>query len=265
MSNDYRHRARKRFGQNFLVDDQIIARIVAAVAPRPDDTVAEIGPGQGAITGPLLATGCQLNAVELDYDLAALLTEKFATQYNFHLHQGDALNFDFAALATGERPLRVVGNLPYNISTPLLFHLLRFITHIADMHFMLQKEVVQRMAAEPATKAYGRLSVILQYYCHVDYLFTVPPGAFRPAPKVESAIVRLIPRREPAVRANNETFFQALVKTVFQQRRKTLRNNLKQMPVTVEPEATSIDLSRRPETLAVAEFVTLANELERQA
>ena len=262
MTNtDSQHRARKRFGQNFLADDTIIGRIASAIAPKPGDRLVEIGPGQGAITGPLLAYGCPLTALELDYDLVAILERKFATEPAFQLIQGDALKADFTALAT-DTPLRVVGNLPYNISTPLIFHLLKHIAVIRDMHFMLQKEVVERMAAEAGTKVYGRLSVIVQYYCHVDYLFTVPPSAFRPAPKVESAIVRLTPRSNPQPTARNPLFFQRLVKTVFQQRRKTLRNNLKPLAEEIDLSRANIDLSLRPEALSVADFVTLANDLE---
>jgi 16S rRNA (adenine1518-N6/adenine1519-N6)-dimethyltransferase len=255
----YHHRARKRFGQNFLVDDQIIDRIIRSISPKPEDNLVEIGPGQGALTGPLLHQLNRLQAVELDRDLAKMLTSKFHNQPGFELHQGDALKFDFSTLAS-RGALRIVGNLPYNISTPLIFRLLEFSTIIRDMHFMLQKEVVDRMTADPGSKTFGRLSVIVQYHCQVVDMFTVPPTAFHPAPKVESAIVRLTPRQPdsyPAV-ANDPAFFYALVKTSFQQRRKTLRNTLKQLEVSGE---TGIDLGRRPETLSVAEFVQLSNEL----
>lgn len=261
MNREYQHKARKRFGQNFLIDDQIIHRIISAIKPRRDDHIVEIGPGQGAITAPILELCNSLQAIELDYDLAALLEEKFAGFPNFKLYQADALTFDFAALSS-DKPLRIVGNLPYNISTPLLFHLLDYLPMIRDMYFMLQKEVVERMAAAPATKDYGRLSVIVQYYCHVDNLFIVPPGAFKPAPKVESAIVRLIPREQTELSARNENFLRTVVKTVFQQRRKTLRNSLKQLPFEVDLSRITIDLSLRPEALEVNDFVTLANELE---
>ncbi len=259
------HQARKRFGQNFLVDGNIIARIIAAVSPKQGDNLVEIGPGQGAITGPLLEAAGALNAVELDRDLAAMLSDRFAEHAGFQLHQGDALAFDFATLANSG-PLRIVGNLPYNISTPLIFHLLNYAGHIKDMHFMLQREVVERMAAVPGSKTYGRLSVIVQYHCQVFDLFGVPPGAFRPVPKVDSAIVRLVPRREIQPLASNKALFQTLVRTAFQQRRKTLRNALKQLPqaANLNADAISIDLGRRPETLSVAEFVTLSNELDSQ-
>jgi 16S rRNA (adenine1518-N6/adenine1519-N6)-dimethyltransferase len=255
------HQARKRFGQNFLVDTQVVDNIIAAIRPVPGDNLVEIGPGQGAITGPLLARGGRLHAVEVDRDLAALLGRRFADNSGFVLHLGDALAFDFSQLP---QPLRVVGNLPYNISTPLLFHLLNYASGIRDMHFMLQKEVVDRMAAAPGSKTYGRLSVIVQYYCEVCHLFNVPASAFRPVPKVESAIVRLIPRPDSEQRARDNRFFETLVKTAFQQRRKTLRNTLKQLPGDWDLNVLSIDLSLRPEVLTISQFVTLSNELDQQ-
>ncbi|MCK9504795.1 MAG: 16S rRNA (adenine(1518)-N(6)/adenine(1519)-N(6))-dimethyltransferase RsmA [Porticoccaceae bacterium] len=257
--SDYSHQARKRFGQNFLVDPHVIDKIVSTIKPSVTDNIVEIGPGQGAITAPLLARAGKLQAVEVDRDLARLLREKFAANSGFVLHEGDALTFDFAALAQGGK-LRVVGNLPYNISTPLIFHLLNVAVHIKDMHFMLQKEVVDRMAAEPGNKIYGRLSVIVQYYCQVMSVFDVPPSAFRPAPKVDSAIVRLIPRQHP-IALDSPSFFQTLLRTAFQQRRKTLRNALKQLPGDWNMDMIDIDLSRRPETLAVGEFANLSNQL----
>ncbi|MGD9660064.1 MAG: 16S rRNA (adenine(1518)-N(6)/adenine(1519)-N(6))-dimethyltransferase RsmA [Porticoccaceae bacterium] len=257
------HQARKRFGQNFLVDSHIIEKIVNTVKPSAKDNLVEIGPGQGAITAPILERAGRLQAVELDRDLARLLKEKFSAINGFVLHEGDALDFDFSTLAAEGR-LRIVGNLPYNISTPLIFHLLGFADHIEDMHFMLQKEVVDRMAAEPGSKVYGRLSVIVQYYCQVLSVFDVPPSAFRPAPKVDSAIVRLIPRRHH-IALSNPQFFHNLVRTAFQQRRKTLRNALKQLPGAWNMDKITIDLSRRPETLSVAEFASLSNQLCEQA
>lgn len=261
MTDNYQHKARKRFGQNFLTDTHVIRKIIAAIKPAEGDNLVEIGPGQGAITGPLLEHCQKLQAVELDRDLAAILEKKFADHGGFILHQGDALDFDFSTLAA-QGPLRIVGNLPYNISTPLLFRLLEFFPLIKDMHFMLQKEVVERMTATPGSKEYGRLSVVLQYYCHIDYLFTVPPGAFFPAPKVESAIARLIPRKPEELCAGNEAFFRNLVKIAFQQRRKTLRNTLKQLTGEYDLSTVTIDLSRRPETLSVGEFVELAKQLD---
>lgn len=262
MSN-HNHQARKRFGQNFLVDSSIIDRIIATIRPSATDNLVEIGPGQGALTAPLLEAAGHLKAVELDRDLVAILEHKFAAHSHsrFSLYQGDALAFDFSSLSA-DGPLRIVGNLPYNISTPLIFHLLAYAYLIKDMHFMLQKEVVERMAATPGSKTYGRLSVIVQYYCRVFDMFTVPASAFHPVPKIESAIVRLVPRSDRAIAATDMALFHTLVRIAFQQRRKTLRNALKQLPLTWREENISIDLSRRPETLTVDEFAILSNELE---
>ncbi len=257
------HRARKRFGQNFLADPGVIDHIVAAINPRPGDNLVEIGPGQGALTGPLLAANPSLTAIELDRDLVKLLAQKFAGHPHFRLLEGDALQVDFGDLASSG-PLRVVGNLPYNISTPLIFHLLRYLPAIQDMHFMLQKEVVDRMAAPPGNKAYGKLSIMVQYLCRVDPLFLVPPGAFLPAPKVESAIVRLSPRAQPLMAADNVALFEELVGLCFQQRRKTLRNNLKPLAGRYRLDDLPWDTGRRPETLSVEEFVELSNHLNRQ-
>ena len=186
------HSARRRFGQNFLVAPGIIRKIVDAIAPRDDDTVVEIGPGLGALTEPLLERINHLHVVEIDRDLIARLRSRFPTE-RLTIHEGDALEFDFGALK-GPGPLKIVGNLPYNISSPLLFHLVAFAPVVYDMHFMLQKEVVDRMVAEPGSKDFGRLSVMLQYHYHMERMFVVPPGAFNPPPKVDSAIVRMIPR-----------------------------------------------------------------------
>ena len=255
------HYARKRFGQNFLVDQNIIGKIVSAVAPKTGDNLIEIGPGQGAITEPLLERCGELQVVELDRDLIPRLLAQFQDKYpGFKVHQGDALKTDFAQFASKETPLRIVGNLPYNISTPLIFHLLGFHHLIADMHFMLQKEVVERLAASPGTKAYGGLSVMVQYYCTVQALFAVPPGAFRPAPKVESAIVRLKPR-EIIQRANDVRQLSQLVSACFQQRRKTIRNTLKHSLASDKLEQLKFDLSLRPEQLSVSDFVELSNQV----
>lgn len=260
----FEHQARKRFGQNFLVDEQVIQGIVRAIAPKAGDSLVEIGPGQGAITELLLATCPRLQVVELDRDLIPLLRQKFARFPDLVIHEADALAFDFSGLApTGS--LRVVGNLPYNISTPLLFHLLSYEGLIRDMHFMLQKEVVDRMAAEPGGKDYGRLSIMCQYHCAVEPLFDVGPQCFRPAPKVDSAIVRLIPHlRRPWVAAD-PALLDTLVKTAFQQRRKTLRNALRQwLPDTAALAVLGIDPQQRPENLEVRDYVNLANYLQSQ-
>lgn len=259
------HQARKRFGQNFLVDQNIIEKIIAAIAPAPGQNLVEIGPGQGAITGPLLEKCGQLNVVELDRDLIPLLQQKFQQYPGLVIHQGDALKTDFNQFYSNGQPLRIIGNLPYNISTPLLFHLLSFNQQICDMYFMLQKEVVDRLAAAPGEKHYGRLSVMVQYYCKVQPLFPVPPGAFRPVPKVESAIVQLHPYSEPPWPADDLARLSTLVKTCFQQRRKTIRNSLKLMMNADQlhrlTDELDLDLNLRPEKLQVKTFVALSNHM----
>jgi 16S rRNA (adenine1518-N6/adenine1519-N6)-dimethyltransferase len=258
-----RHRARKRFGQNFLVDTHIINNIVAAINVKPDDHVVEIGPGLGALTDALIKVARHLSVIEIDKDLAERLDRRYADQKHFTLHCGDALKTDFAEISSGQA-MRIVGNLPYNISTPLLFHLLSYRVSISDMYFMLQKEVVDRLAAPPGNKNYGRLSVMMQYHCQIQALFKVPPTAFNPAPKVTSAVVRLIPHYEPPHIATDLDLFERLVKICFQQRRKTLRNSLKVFTEDmVELANSNIDLGARPETLSVAEFVSLSNLLSK--
>ena len=247
------HRARKRFGQNFLHDAGIIQRIARAVAPREGERVLEIGPGQGALTGALLDYPAELIALELDRDLVPLLQQRFRHCDHFSLHQGDALKLDLSTLTA--TPLRVVGNLPYNISTPLMFHLLAQRELIHDMHFMLQKEVVDRLAAQPGSKSWGRLGVMTQYYCRVEALFEVPPEAFTPRPKVQSAVVRLLPHREPALRARDDRMLGLIVGTAFQQRRKTLRNALQTLLDADTMNSVGVDPRRRPDTLSLAEFV----------
>jgi 16S rRNA (adenine1518-N6/adenine1519-N6)-dimethyltransferase len=254
------HRARKRFGQNFLHDKNIIHRIVVCIRPRVGDVLLEIGPGQGAITEELLASGCTLNAVELDRDLVALLQQRFHDRPNFHLRSGDALALQLADIAPGSR-LRVVGNLPYNISTPLMFHLLQQREHIVDMHFMLQKEVVERLAAAPNSRDYGRLSIMTQYFCRVESLFEVPPGAFTPRPKVQSAIVRLTPHATLPHPVNSVTALQNVVRTAFNQRRKTLRNAVQSLLTAQQLQDLGIDPGARPETLPLSAFVAMANAL----
>ncbi len=252
------HRARKRFGQNFLHDRGIIDRIVRAIGPHCDDRLVEIGPGLGALTRPLLAAAGRLEVVELDRDLIPKLQAGCAGEGDLIIHSADALKFDFCALV-GNDKLRVAGNLPYNISTPLIFHLLEQAHCIRDMHFMLQKEVVDRLAAEPDNKDYGRLSVMVQYRCRVERLFIVPPGAFTPAPKVDSAIVRLVPYDTPPVQVNDFAALERVVAQAFSQRRKTLRNTLKGLLDAEAIEAAGIDPQRRAETLSLEEFAALAN------
>lgn len=254
------HRPRRRFGQHFLHDPAVIGRIVAAVAPAAGDALIEIGPGQGVLTRPLLAAGVELDAIEIDRDLAAgLETVAGAAGGRLRVHNTDALKTDLCALAPG-RTVRVVGNLPYNISTPLLFHLMAQRSCIRDMHFMLQREVVDRMVATPGSGTYGRLSVMIQYYCDVERLFSIGAGAFRPAPRVESAFVRLGPHPRPPVDAGDETALAQVVRRAFSARRKTLRNALKGMLDAVDFEATGIDPGLRPEQIDLAGFARLARK-----
>lgn len=258
MQSPAPHRARKRFGQNFLTDQGIIRGIVRAISPLAGQRLLEIGPGQGAITASILDTDCHLDVIEIDRDLVVILEDKFSGRNNFQIHQGDALKFDIGALA-GTEKLRVVGNLPYNISTPLIFHLLSAHDCISDMHFMLQKEVVERLAAGPGTKTYGRLSIMAQYYCAIESLFDVPPEAFSPQPKVQSAIVRLTPYAQLPFPAKDVKLLQRVVRDAFNQRRKTLRNTLKGLISSDELEALGIDPGVRPENVSLESYVTIAN------
>ena len=251
------HRPRKRFGQHFLADPHYVARIVDAVDPQPGDNLVEIGPGLAALTGALIARAERIAAIEIDRDLAARLRDRFAAD-RLALHEVDALAFDFATLGTD---LRVVGNLPYNISSPLLFHLATFETRLRDIHVMLQREVVARMTAVPGTPDYGRLTVMLQAHFRVTRLFTVPPGAFRPPPKVESAVARLVPLGDAKPAIADEALFARIVAAAFGQRRKTLRNALAEIVDESLLQAANIDPGARGETLAVADFVRLANAL----
>ncbi|NWG86180.1 MAG: 16S rRNA (adenine(1518)-N(6)/adenine(1519)-N(6))-dimethyltransferase RsmA [Hydrogenophilaceae bacterium] len=251
------HRPRKSLGQHFLHDPGILAKIVTAIAPKPDDHMVEIGPGLGALTRPLLGQLKHLHVVEFDRDLVARLRSEFDSG-RLTVHECDALKFDFGSLG---QDLRVVGNLPYNISSPLLFHLADYAGQIRDMHFMLQKEVVDRMAAQPDTPDYGRLSVMLQARFRVAKLFNVAPGAFNPPPKVDSAVVRLAPLPPEAVAYTNAKAFSEVVARAFGQRRKTLRNTLKGLVGAEQLEALGIDPGRRGETLSVAEFAEISQLL----
>lgn len=260
------HKARKRFGQNFLQDQGIIRRIVAAIAPKEAHHMVEIGPGLGALTAEILAESNALDAIELDRDLPPILRAKFFRyEERFRIFEADAMKFDFASLAEDGRPLRVVGNLPYNISTQLIFHLLKHATCIEDMHFMLQKEVVDRLAAQPGDNHYGRLGIMAQYYCQVEPLFIVPPEAFDPVPKVDSAIVRLVPYQTLPHKARNITTLEDVVRTAFTMRRKTLRNNLKSLISEQQLSELGIDPSLRPEKLSLKEFITIADYLDENA
>ncbi len=255
-----KHIARKRFGQNFLIDQQVIADIVNAVAPKRDDCVVEIGPGLGALTAPLLQRLDHLHVVEIDRDIIARLKKQYSSD-KLTIHEGDALEFDFGTLASSGRQLHIVGNLPYNISTPLLFHLASFADCVYDMHFMLQKEVVERMVAEPGTADFGRLSVMLQYRFVMDWLLDVPPESFDPAPKVDSAVVRLIPRLAAELTVKDEAKFAALVTAAFAQRRKMLRNNLKEMLADEDFARLGIPPTARAEQLSLDDYIRMANSL----
>jgi 16S rRNA (adenine1518-N6/adenine1519-N6)-dimethyltransferase len=254
------HIARKRFGQNFLVAPGIIRKIVDAIAPRDDGTVVEIGPGLGALTEPLLERINHLHVVEIDRDLIARLRSRFPPE-RLTIYEGDALEFDFGALK-GPGPLKIVGNLPYNISSPLLFHLVAYAAVVHDMHFMLQKEVVDRMVADPGSKDFGRLSVMLQYHYHMERMFVVPPGAFNPPPKVDSAIVRMIPRLTGTGEAAKDlAIFARVVTAAFSQRRKMLRNTLREFISEADLAALGIAPTARAEDIAVPDYVRLANSL----
>lgn len=253
------HRPRKRFGQHFLRDASVIDGIVAAINPQPGDCLVEIGPGEGVLTAPVLARSGELTVVELDRDLAGTLAERLGQPTGLTIHQADALKVDFSQLHQG-RALRVIGNLPYNISTPLIFHLLSFAEQISDMVFMLQKEVVDRLVAGPGTRHYGRLSVMVACHCRAEALFDVPPEAFDPPPKVDSAIVRLVPEPLSEQRRQLMPALEQLVRVSFGQRRKTLRKSLKGLLEESDFLAAGVDPSARPETLSLEGFLALARQ-----
>lgn len=255
------HRARKRFGQNFLHDQYTIDAIVSAIAPRQNDVLVEIGPGLGALTEPVCDQVDKMHVVELDRDLAARLREHPRLKDKLIVHEADAMKFDFDELAQPDRPLRIFGNLPYNISTPLIFHLLEKSQHITDMYFMLQKEVVERLAAGPNSKDYGRLTVMTQYYCQVSPVLEVGPHAFKPAPKVDSAVVRLAPWPKRPYEALDVADLQRVCQEGFGQRRKTIRNSFRNFITAEQLEELNIDPNLRPENLTLAQFVSIANWL----
>lgn len=257
MSKNSYPKARKRFGQNFLTDQSVIDDIVAAIDPQPGQHLVEIGPGRAALTLPLLKSSDQLDVVELDRDLVPLLQARLAAYPHLTIHEADALSFDYRNLVNAQEKLRIIGNLPYNITTPLLFHLLDQAECIEDMCFMLQREVVERICAEPGSKRYGRLSIMVQYQCQAEMLFIVPPEAFEPIPKVESAIIYLRPLSNFI---GGEICIKSLGKLVtqaFSQRRKTIANTLKNMVTREMLEAEGIELDQRPETISVSQYVAL--------
>ncbi|MDX2368620.1 MAG: 16S rRNA (adenine(1518)-N(6)/adenine(1519)-N(6))-dimethyltransferase RsmA [Colwellia sp.] len=253
------HQAKKRFGQNFLHDEAVISDIVDAINPEPGENLVEIGPGLGALTEPVIERANKLTVVELDRDLAKRLRHHPFLAPHLTIYETDALSFDFAQLATDEKPLRIFGNLPYNISTPLIFHLLTFKDKVQDMQFMLQKEVVQRMAAEPHCKAYGRLSIMTQYQCEVIPVMEIGPEAFKPAPKVDSAIVRLVPHRKIKNPVKDIAALNTVCLAAFNQRRKTIRNGFKNLISVAQLEALNIDANLRPENLTIDDYIMLAN------
>jgi 16S rRNA (adenine1518-N6/adenine1519-N6)-dimethyltransferase len=255
------HFARKRFGQHFLHDPGVIAKIIGAIAPRPEDRIVEIGPGLGAITIPLLARVNELHAIEIDRDAIRHLQALAADRGALHIHEADALRFDLGALRNDARRLRIVGNLPYNISTPLLFRLIEQREQLADLHVMLQKEVVERMAAGPNTEHYGRLSVMLAPWLRVEPLFDIGPGAFKPAPRVTSSFARLTPHAAPPIPTDRPREYAAVVAAAFSQRRKTLRNALKPLLTEREIAAAGVDPSVRAETVSPAAYAALAAQL----
>lgn len=261
MSKQQSHKARKRFGQNFLHDHGVIRRIVACIGPKKGQRIVEIGPGKGALTEGIISVTERMDVVELDRDLIPILKVNLFRFPELTVHEADAMKFDFTSLKIDEQSIRVVGNLPYNISTPLIFHLLSQASVIEDMHFMLQKEVVDRLAAQPGDSLYGRLSVMAQYYCAVESLFIVGPESFDPAPKVDSAIVRMTPHKTLPCTVDNIKKLEDMVRVGFQQRRKTLRNNYKGVLDNDDFAALDIDPGLRPERLDVKDFVRITNHV----
>lgn len=262
MNNDkihLGHHARKRFGQNFLQDQFTINAIVSAIAPQKNDVLVEIGPGLGALTEPVSDGVDHMHVVELDRDLAQRLREHPVLQHKLTVHEIDAMKFNFDELAQPDRPLRIFGNLPYNISTPLIFHLLEHCQHVTDMYFMLQKEVVERLCAGPNSKDYGRLSVMTQYYCQVIPVLHVGPHAFKPAPKVDSAVVRLVPWKQRPYEALDVRSLHRVCQEGFGQRRKTIRNSLSNLITEAQLQTLGIDGNLRPENLTLEQFVCIAN------
>ncbi|WP_417705835.1 16S rRNA (adenine(1518)-N(6)/adenine(1519)-N(6))-dimethyltransferase RsmA [Rheinheimera aquimaris] len=258
------HRARKRFGQNFLHDPQVIGRIVKAIAPKPADILVEIGPGLGALTEPVAEAAGHLTVVELDRDLAERLQHHPVLANKLTIHQADAMKFDFTSLVKPGQKLKVFGNLPYNISTPLLFHLFQYADQIENMHFMLQKEVVQRMTATHGSKAFGRLSIMTQYYCHAMPVVEVGPGAFKPAPKVDSAVVRLLPKAIAERAPVPAEVLNRVCLEAFNQRRKTIRNCFSNFATAEQLEQLGLNPGTRPEQLSVEDFIKVAQWLHQQ-
>lgn len=260
------HAPRKRFGQNFLVDDNIIAAIIAAINPQPDEHILEVGPGLGVLTQHLISSCAKIDAVEIDRDLAQHLENKFSNSHNLALHCQDVLKFplDSIKIKSKNKKLRVVGNLPYNISTPLLFKFFTDISIISDMFFMLQHEVALRLAAKPNCKEYGRMSIMAQYYCNMDIVLNVPPSAFDPAPKVDSSVVHFVPHAQPIVKVTDHNLLQSIVTQAFSQRRKTISNALKIFINQNDFANLHINPKLRPENLSLADYASIANYVTTQ-
>ena len=265
LSTGTTHQARKRFGQNFLHDQQVIDRIIREIAPTSTDHLLEIGPGQGALTEQLADSGATVDCVELDRDLVEHLRHQYRDYDNVHIHQHDILKFDLNDLELSDKRVRIIGNLPYNISTPVLFHLLKYYEKIEDMSFMLQLEVVERMSAGVGDKDYGRLSLMLQYFCQAQKLFDVPPQAFTPQPKVNSAIVRLTPHKALPITVKDTDCLKVVVRTAFNQRRKTLKNSLKTLISDSELSDLEIDMTLRPEKLTLTDYVKISDAISESS
>lgn len=261
LSTGTTHQARKRFGQNFLHDQQVIDRIIREIAPTSSDHLLEIGPGQGALTEQLAESGARVDCVELDRDLAEHLRHQYRDYDNVHIHQHDILKFDLNDLELSDKRVRIIGNLPYNISTAVLFHLVKYHEKIEDMSFMLQLEVVERMSASVGDKDYGRLSLMLQYFCQAEKLFDVSPQAFTPQPKVNSAIVRLTPHKALPITVKDTDCLKVVVRTAFNQRRKTLKNSLKTLISDSELSDLEIDMTLRPEKLTLTDYVKISDAI----
>ena len=265
LSTGTTHQARKRFGQNFLHDQQVIDRIIREIAPTSTDHLLEIGPGQGALTEQLAESGATVDCVELDRDLVEHLRHQYRDYDNVHIHQHDILKFDLNDLELSDKRVRIIGNLPYNISTAVLFHLVKYHEKIEDMSFMLQLEVVERMSASVGDKDYGRLSLMLQYFCQAQKLFDVSPQAFTPQPKVNSAIVRLTPHKALPITVKDTDCLKVVVRTAFNQRRKTLKNSLKTLISDSELSDLEIDMTLRPEKLTLTDYVKISDAISESS
>ncbi len=263
LNNGLPYQARKRFGQNFLHDQNIVDKIVEQIKPKNNQHLVEIGPGQGALTKPLASSGAKLDCIELDRDLAKYLDKEFSEAERVSVVQQDVLRFDLSTLTDTEKSLRIIGNLPYNISTPVIFHLLKSHRLICDMIFMLQLEVVQRLVATPGGKNYGRLGLMVQYFCEVQHLFNVPSSAFTPKPKVVSAIVRLKPHSDFPLEAKDPECLQTVIRTAFNQRRKTLKNSLRTIISKKVLNELPIDAGLRPEKLSLADYVLISDAISK--